>query len=106
MFMFIQKTVFKNNQSWNREIGNGPMSFEMRTNNVFTLKWFFVTFQDFILSVIFSHILRFYTERFTDLGKLNLVIVVWFWAQANLYFCPSCLKKQCSVQKWSKLTQK
>ncbi len=25
------------------------------------------------------------TEHFTDLGKLNFLMVVWFQAQANLY---------------------
>ncbi len=34
-----------------------------------------------------------YTELFTDLGKLNFLMVVWFWAWANFHHCPSCLKK-------------
>ena len=33
------------------------------------------------------------TERFTDLGKLKLQMVIWFQAQANFYYCPSCLMK-------------
>jgi len=31
------------------------------------------------------------TERFRYLGKLNLLMVVRFKAQANLHNCPSCL---------------
>ena len=46
------------------------------------------------------------TERFTDLGKLKFVKVVRFQAQANFCYCPSCLKKRHSLQKWSKSTQK
>jgi hypothetical protein len=38
-------------------------------------------------------ILCFTTERFTDLGKLKLQIVVWFRARANFHYLPSCLKK-------------
>ncbi len=33
------------------------------------------------------------TECFTDLGKLNLLLV----ARANLNYCPSCLLKWCSI---------
>ncbi len=32
------------------------------------------------------------TERFTDLGKLNLLMVVRFLAPANFYHCPAALK--------------
>jgi hypothetical protein len=46
------------------------------------------------------------TLCFTNLGKLNLIIVVRFSARANSRCCPSCLKKWSSLQKWSKLTQK
>jgi len=44
--------------------------------------------------------------RFTELVKLSLLMVIWFEAQANFYYCPSCLKKQLSIQRWSKVTQK
>jgi len=31
------------------------------------------------------------TERFMDLGKLNLLMVVRFQARANLHYCPRYL---------------
>jgi len=31
------------------------------------------------------------TECFTDLGKLKLLMVVWFLARADLHYCRSCL---------------
>ena len=46
------------------------------------------------------------TERFTDLGKLNLSMEVRFYAQANFCYCLSCLKKWRYLQKWSKSSQK
>ena len=45
-------------------------------------------------------------KHFTDLGKLKLQMVVWFKAQVNFQYCPSCLLKWCLIQKWSKLTQR
>ncbi len=36
--------------------------------------------------------------RFTDLDKLNLVMVVWFWARVNFLYCPSCLKNDTSLK--------
>ncbi len=41
-----------------------------------------------------------YTVCFTDLGKLELRIVVWFQPRANFWYCPSCLKKWSLLQKW------
>jgi len=46
------------------------------------------------------------TERFTDLGKLSLVMVVQWLAPANFHNCPSYLKKDALFKKRSKLTQK
>jgi len=46
------------------------------------------------------------TERFTDLGMLNFPTVVRFKAQANLQYCPSCLKKFCLNQKVVKIDPK
>jgi len=46
------------------------------------------------------------TEHFTDLGKFNFSMVVWFYAHANFQSCPGYLQKYCLIQKWSKLTQK
>ena len=34
------------------------------------------------------------TDCFTDLGKLNLLMVVRFQAQADSRYCPSCLKNE------------
>ena len=42
----------------------------------------------------------------TSLTLLNWVMVVWFWMQGSFRYCPSCLKKWCLFQKWSKVTQK
>ena len=39
------------------------------------------------------------TERFTDLGKLKLKMVVWFKVQADFQYCPSRPIKWCSIQK-------
>ncbi len=33
------------------------------------------------------------TVCFRDVAKLNLPMVVQFWAQANFWYCPSCLEK-------------
>jgi hypothetical protein len=33
------------------------------------------------------------TVCFRDLAKLNLLMVIRFWARANFWYCPSCLKK-------------
>ncbi len=40
-----------------------------------------------------------HTVCFTNLGKLNLLMVVRSWAAANFWNCPSCLKICCSLQK-------
>jgi hypothetical protein len=40
------------------------------------------------------------------LGKLNIMMLVWFFVQANIQYCPSCHQKYCSIEKWSKSTQK
>ncbi len=49
-----------------------------------------------------------WTERFTDLDKLNLVMVVWFKAGFDFWYCPSGPKKNYasfrSGQKWHKNT--
>jgi len=40
---------------------------------------------------------------FTDLGKLNLLMVVWFWARANFQYCPAAFKNTARFkrgQKW------
>jgi len=52
-----------------------------------------------LLLVLPKHNHRFLhtTEGFTDLGKLNFPMVVWFLAWANFQNCPSCLQKQCYV---------
>jgi hypothetical protein len=34
------------------------------------------------------------TVCFTDLGKLNLPMVVGFLVRASFYYCHSCLKKE------------
>ncbi len=44
-----------------------------------------------------------HTGCFTDLGKLNLPVVVQIWAQANFCYCPNCLKKWSSLQKAVKI---
>ncbi len=46
------------------------------------------------------------TVCFTDLGKLNLLMVVRFKARANFCYCISCLKKWSSLQRWSNWTRK
>ena len=46
------------------------------------------------------------TVRITNLDKLNLVEIRNSLAKADFYYCPSCLKKWCLLQKWSQLTQK
>ncbi len=43
---------------------------------------------------------------FSNLGKLDLLIVVWFYAQANFCFFPGCLEIIPSIQKQSKMPQK
>ncbi len=47
-----------------------------------------------------------FTGCFTDLGKLNLSMVVRFKAPTNFRYCSSCLKKWSMLKKWSKLTQR
>ncbi len=37
-------------------------------------------------------------QRFMDLGKLNFLMVVWFLAEANFHYWPSCLKKKKHIQ--------
>jgi len=39
------------------------------------------------------------TKCFSDLGKLNLLMVDQFYARANLHNCPSFLWKQCLIKK-------
>ncbi len=46
------------------------------------------------------------TVCFTNLGKPNLLMGVWFKAQAIFCYCPSRLLKCCSLLEWSKLTWK
>ena len=44
-----------------------------------------------------------HSQRFTDLGNLNLLMVVRFQARANFCYCHSCLKNEAwfkSGQKW------
>jgi len=53
-----------------------------------------------------AHKLSSFTKCFTDLGKLNFLIVARFQAQANLQYCPSCIQKLCLIQMWLNLTQK
>ena len=45
------------------------------------------------------------TRIWTSLTRLNLILVM-FWAWANFYYCPSCLKIWRLLQKWSKLVRK
>ena len=37
----------------------------------------------------------------TSLIWISSVMVDWIWAQASFYYCHSCLKKLCLLQKWS-----
>jgi len=46
------------------------------------------------------------TERFADLGKLNIPMVVRFWAQANFQYCSSCLQKSILDSKVIKIDPK
>ncbi len=46
------------------------------------------------------------TERFTDLGRLNLLMLAWFLAQANLHYCPSCLYNDAQSESSVKIDSK
>jgi hypothetical protein len=58
------------------------------------------------LNLHFKIFLMYYTVCFINLGKLNLLMVVRFKAQAIFFYWPSPLKKWSLFQKWSKLTLK
>ena len=57
-------------------------------------------------STYFALHLQSVSRIWTSLTWWNLLMLVWYWIQANFCYCPSCLKKRRSLQNWSKKTRK